>query len=222
MAAPSAPWSDNDRLLENLHRTTFAETSELEIDERLAAEDPEHEESMEFHRLNRERCSETAVAILKLLELLVPSDRISRSSAMSAGFQIFVLLWLLQSSKGDIGRMSMSGIAEKVGCSRALLSYYAKRFEKVLGFHGRGMKGKEASDSFIESSRRGWDTRRRRKAGLTDTAPVHVGLEEIEQPTADKMPRRFELEDEQEISADADGYSFDERRREYDLEESDI
>jgi hypothetical protein len=221
MPSPIAPWQTRDGFLETIHRTDFTETSELEIDERLAAEDPEHEDSIEFRRLNRERCSETAEAMMKLLELLVPSDRISRSSAMSAGFQIFVLLWLLQSSKGEIGSMSMSGIAEKVGCTRALLSYYAKRFEKVLGFHGRGMKGKQASESFIESSRRGWDTRRRRKAGLPDPAPVHVGLEEIDR-TADKTPRHFEFDDEQEISVEAEGFSFDQRRREYDLEDSDI
>jgi hypothetical protein len=221
MAAPIAPWQARDGFLETIHRTTFSETSQLEIDERLAEEDPEHEDSIEFRRLNRDRCSESAEAMLKLLEIMVPSDRFSKASATAAGFQIFVLLWLLQSSKGDIGSMSMAAIAEKVGCTRALLSFYAKRFEKVLGFHGRGMKGKQASESFIESSRRGWETRRRRKAGLPDPAPVHVGLEEIDR-TADNAPRRIEFEDEQEISADAEGFSFDRRGREYDLDESDI
>jgi hypothetical protein len=221
MAALIAPWQARDAILENIHRTTFSETSELEIDGRLAEEDPEHEDSIEFRRLNRERCSESAEAMLKLLELMVPSGRITRASATAAGFQIFVLLWLLQSGKCGVGEISMASIAEKLGCSRALLSFYAKRFEKTLGFHGRGMKGKEASESFIESSRRGWETRRLRKAGLPDPEPVHVGLEEIDR-TADNAPRRIEFEDEQEISADAEGFSFDRRGREYDLDESDI
>jgi hypothetical protein len=222
MAVPSSPWEARDAILEQNHRTSFEETSALEIDERLAQEDPEHEESLEFFRLNRGRCSEAAEAMLKLLELLIPNKgKINTSTPSSLGFQVIVLLWLLQSSKGDIGRMSMAAIAEKAGCTRALLSHYAKRFERVLGFHGRGMKGKEASESFHESSRRGWETRRR-KAGQADPAPVHVGLEEIDSPTAYRTPRRFELEDEQEIATDAEGFSFDQERHGYDPDESDI
>jgi hypothetical protein len=218
---PKSAWEDNDRLIENLHRTTFEDTAELEIDERLAQEDPDHEDSLEFRRLQhgRERISETSEAMLRLLEIMMPGKPISRATVQSAGNQVLVLLWLLQSGKGDIGRMSMAAIAEKIGCTRALLSFYAKRFEKVLGFHGRGMKGKEASESYIESARRGWETRRMREAGEPD--PVFVGVEEIDR-TADNSPRRFELEDEEERLVESDGFSFDQERREYDLEESDI
>ncbi|MFZ0436272.1 MAG: hypothetical protein WAL87_09940 [Chthoniobacterales bacterium] len=219
---PESPWEARDAILEQNHRTSFEETSAIEIDERLAQEDPEHEESLEFFRLNRGRCSEAAEAMLKLLELLMPNKgKFNTSTPSSLGFQVIVLLWLLQSSKGDLGRMSMAAIAEKVGCTRALLSHYAKRFERVLGFHGRGMKGKEASEAFFESSRRGWETRRR-KAGQADPAPVHVSLEEIDAPTAYRTPRRFELEDEQEISADSEGFSFDSHPRENDHDAADI
>jgi hypothetical protein len=215
---PRSPWEARDAILERNHRTSFDETSAIEIDQRLAAEDPEHEDSIEFHRFNRERCSEIAYAMRTLLEIMIPSEKISNASATAAGFQVFVLLWLLQSSKGDIGRMSMAAIASKVGCTRALLSHYAKRFEKVLGFHGRGMKSKEASEIFVESSRRGWETRRR-KSAPKDPSKIGSGIEETD-PTADPAPRRFELEDEEEISADAEGFSFDQDGREYDLEES--
>lgn len=218
----STPWQARDGFLETIHRTTFEETSALEIDERLAAEDPEHEESVEFRRFNRERCSETAEAMRRLLEVMVPDRSLSKLSTSAAGNQVIVLLWLLQSNKCNIGSMSMASISEKIGCTRALLSFYAKRFEKIFGFHGRGMKGKEAAENFIESSRRGWETRRRRKANKDATAepaPVRVGLEEIDR-TANNSPRRFELEDEQEIEVESDGFSFDQERREYDLEES--
>lgn len=219
---PESPWEARDAILEQNHRTSFEETSAIEIDERLAQENPEHEESLEFFRLNRGRCSEAAEAMLKLLELLMPEKgRILPSTPSSLGYQVLVLLWLLQSTKGDIGGMSMAAIAEKAGCTRALLSHYAKRFERLLGFHGRGMKGKEASETFFESSRRGWETRRR-KADQSDPAPVHVGLEEIDSPTAYRTPRRFELEDEQEISADAEAFSFDSHPRENDHDAADI
>ena len=218
---PETPWEARDAILEQNHRTTFEDTAELEIDERLAQEDPDHEDSLEFRRLQhgRERISETSEAMLRLLEIMMPGKSLSRATTQAAGNQVLVLLWLLQSGKGEIGRMSMAAIAEKIGCTRALLSFYAKRFERILGFHGRGMKGKEASESYIESSRRGWETRRRREAGEQD--PVFVGLEEIAR-TADNSPRRFELEDEEERLAEADGFSFDHERRGYDLEESDI
>lgn len=216
------PWEAHEALLEKNHRTTFEETSAIEIDERLAAEDPEHEESIEFRRINRERCSEAAEGLLRLLEILIPEGgRISPMTPASIGSQVLVLLWLLQSSAGDIREMSMAAIAEKIGCTRALLSFYAKRFERVLGFHGRGMKGKEASESYVESARRGWETRRKRRsktAATSEPEPIPVGIEEI-QRMADRAPRRFELEDEQEIDADADGFSFDHRRREYEIEE---
>lgn len=220
----SNPWEARERYLESIHRTTFDATAELEIDERLAQEDPDHEDSIEFRRNEqaREKCSDTAEAMLRLFEIMVPDRMITKATALAAGNQVLVLLWLLQSGKGEIGRMSMAAIAEKLGCTRALLSYYAKRFERALGFHGRGMKGKEAAKSYVASSLRGWETRRRRKANKDATAepaPVHVGLEEIDR-TADNSPRRFELEDEQEIEAESDGFSFDQERREYDLEDS--
>lgn len=215
---PESPWEARDAILENNHRTSFEETSAIEIDERFAEEDPDHPDSIEFRRINRERCSEIAQVMKVLLEIMVPDRALSKMSTSAAGNQVIVLLWLLQSSKCDIATMSMATISEKIGCTRALLSYYAKRFEKVFGFHGRGMKGKEASESFIKSSRRGWETRRRRKASTTDPAPVNVGLEEIDPHTADRAPRRFELEDEQEIDASAEGFSFDSGPRKYDSE----
>ncbi len=218
---PESPWEARDAILEQMHRTSFEETAGLEIDERLALENPEHEDSKEFFRLNRDRCSEAAEGLLKLLEILLPSGSLKASTPTSVGNQAIVLLWLLQSSKANIGEMSMASIAERIGCTRALLSFYAKRFERVLGFHGRGMKGKEASEIFVESSRRGWETRRR-NAGKADPAPVDERKNEVEPPTADRAPVRLELEDEQEINADSDGFSFDAGRREYDLEDSAI
>jgi len=162
MRSPT-PWEALDAIAEQRLSTTFEETAQVEIDRKLALENPDHEDSKEFSIINRERCSELAETMLLLLERITPDRGLCRSSAIATGRQIFVLLWLLQSSKNEIATLSMAEIATKLGCTRALLSFYAKRIEKVFGFHGRGMKGKEASKSFVESAHRGWETRRSRE-----------------------------------------------------------
>jgi DNA-binding MarR family transcriptional regulator len=158
-------WKTQEYIIDQKKRTSFEETSLLEIDQRFAEENPDHPDSREFFAINRERCSELAEALLRLIEPMIPSQRISSSGAQAAGRQMYVLLWLLQSGKNDIGKLSMADIALKLGCTRSLLSNYAKRIEARFGYHGRGMKGKEASKVYLESSRRGWETRRKRQHG---------------------------------------------------------
>jgi hypothetical protein len=96
---------------------------------------------------------------MRIIESVLPDDRITRSTSESIGHKILVLAWGLQSSKSDIQELSLSELADLTGKTRALFSHYAKEWEAMFGIHFRGMKGQETSEVFRESANRGWKKR---------------------------------------------------------------
>jgi hypothetical protein len=157
---PSPDPSARDYFLLNAGATDFPFN---DIDRRLIDENPDHPDAQQLATiLKREaRCSVGGEIILKLLEVMLPSANLSQATPQAIGLKVLTILWMLQTTKQGLGSMSLAQIASKVGVTRAILSHWAKRFEKDLGgFHSRGMKGVLASQSFVESSKRGWKTRR--------------------------------------------------------------
>jgi hypothetical protein len=98
-----------------------------------------------------------------LIDTLIP-PRITKSSPQMIGLKVLALGWMIGSGKGQIGSKSQSQIADKLGVTRAILSFWVRHFEKSLGFHGRGQKATAAVESYREASGRGWATRRERIA----------------------------------------------------------
>jgi hypothetical protein len=133
-------------------------------------DDPEAQEILENHEFtSREGVSGNV--LLKTLEALIPErDEKGKSfgtlnSAMpqAIGVRVLTLLHMLQSSRCELGAISMNEIAKKTGLSRAIYCHWAKHFERIWGIHSRGMKGVEASKIYKQTAKEGWETRRKNK-----------------------------------------------------------
>ena len=228
MSKSENPWAKADFHLENLAHTTFAETSQMEIDARLAAEAPDHPDSVELRRLLREseRSSEIATVLLLAFEMLLPRDQdLCETTARVAGYKAVTLLWMLQSQKGNLADYSLSHISKRLKVTRSLLSHYARGWNRATGLRSRGQKRVGTLSAYRESGIKGHATRRAKKAGLpvTDPAPVFVSLDQVDVPPGTST-RPFYLDDESDQHENcADGYSFDHHGREYDLpDDSDL
>jgi hypothetical protein len=158
---PKSPHEDRDWILDNADHTHFDHD---EIDRRLV-DDGDIEAAAELRDVweREQKCSDAGEVLLRLVDLLIPS-RITKSSGQMIGLKVLALGWMIGSGKGGIGEKSQSQIAEKLGMSRAIFSFWVRHFEKSLGFHARGQKATEAVESYREASGRGWATRRERIA----------------------------------------------------------
>lgn len=142
-----------------------------DMDERFAVGNPDHPESKQILESLRyaSKSGEAGDVLLKTLELCIPSHDDngkafgSLNSAMpqAIGVRVITLLWMLQSYKCEIGNKSMNELAGQIGVSRAIMSYWAKRFEEMYGIHARGMKGQETSEVYKQTVQEGWKTRRK-------------------------------------------------------------
>jgi len=157
----------HDWLVEESHPTL---PSFDEIDRRLIEEAPDHEDSIVVaHALDHEaRCSEAGEAVIRVLELIVPSGGITKSTPQTMGVRALCLLWAIGSTKHDIGSKSMAELADRTGISRAIYSHWIRTYERQLGMHCRGQKSVTGSAVYAESSIRGWETRRRKKTAPDD------------------------------------------------------
>jgi hypothetical protein len=161
---PKSPYEDRDWLLDNANPNHFDHD---EIDRKLADEDPSHPDSVELRRLLRqsERSSEVATAVLLILQMCLPSnesrsDGISERSVRVAGIKLVTLLWMLRSERMGLHQIGQTQIAEKIACTRALVSFYARFWNRATGLRCRGQKRAGASDSYRAAARRGWAKRR--------------------------------------------------------------
>ncbi len=161
-------------MLDQLAVTDFSSAQD-EIDARLAADAPDHPDSVELRRLLREseRASEVATALLLVLELCLPLtervDKISDRSARVAGTKLITLLWMLRSEKLELARIGQSQIADGLGCTRALISHYTRFWNKATGLRCRQQKLASASESYRAASARGWAKRRGEEIESSDT-----------------------------------------------------
>jgi hypothetical protein len=162
---PTAPYEDRDWLLDNANPVHFDHDV---IDRKLADENPSHPDCVELRRLLRqsERSSEVATALLLILQMCLPSneggkgDGISERSIRVAGIKLTTLLWMLRSERMGLDRIGQTQIAEKIGCTRALVSFYARYWNRATGLRCRAQKRAGASDSYRAAARRGWAKRR--------------------------------------------------------------
>jgi hypothetical protein len=67
---------------------------------------------------------------------------------------------MLRSEKMNLARIGQSQIAEGIGCTRALISHYARFWNKATGLRCRQQKLASASDSYRAASAKGWAKRR--------------------------------------------------------------
>jgi len=145
------------------------------VDQHLLAEhDPETEETERLKAdWEREGRSSASADLLKLtLESLLPANGFGGATSKALGLRCICLLWMLQSERHDLGSRSLAEIAEGLGVSRAIMSFHVRSLEEQLGFfHARGQKAVEARESYQESVRAGWETRRE-KHGKTGRKPA--------------------------------------------------
>lgn len=161
MTTPKNSWEAHDALLEKSSVTSF-DPAQDEIDARLAADAPEHPDSIELRRIlqRSERSSEVATAMLLILEMCLPDGLVAPSSPKIIGLRVIALLHLLQSSRAGIGGVSMATLARKLKVTRALISHYARFWNRATGIRARGQKLAGSSESFRAGAMRGWNTRR--------------------------------------------------------------
>jgi hypothetical protein len=155
-------WATRDWILERAAVTDFT-PSQDEIDARLASESPAHPDSIELRRIlsQSSRSSEVSTALLLVLQMLLPTDNsLGEATPRHIGLRALVLLWLLRSERLDFANVTMSQIAGRVGCTRALLSHYARYWNRATGLRCRMQKRAGASDSYRAAARRGWAKRR--------------------------------------------------------------
>ncbi|MCE9588372.1 MAG: hypothetical protein K8R57_08670 [Verrucomicrobia bacterium] len=147
-----------------------------EIDRNLLEEfDPQTPETERLKQdWKREGRSSASSDLLKqTLESLLPVN-LSGSTAQSLGLRCVCLLWMLQSDRHDLGRRPLSEIAKQLKVSRAILSFHVRSLEEQLGFfHARGQKAVLARESYKESVRTGWETRRAVHGTTGRKAPMH-------------------------------------------------
>jgi hypothetical protein len=174
MATTPLPWAARDAV----HEKTLTEDFSTEaIDCNLADEDPSHPDSVELRRLMRqsERSCEVSTAVLLILQMCLPSNEggkgegISERSIRVAGIKLTTLLWMLRSERMGLDRIGQTQIAEKIGCTRALVSHYARFWNKTTGLRCRMQKREGASDSYRAASKKGWAKRRGEEIESTDT-----------------------------------------------------
>lgn len=194
MSTPAERWKAHDAHLEQSATTDFTQAQE-EIDARLAADAPEHPDSIELRRIlqQSERASEVATAMLLILEMALPGEAsISPRTARQIGYRVIVLLHLLQSSRAGIGSVGMATLARKLSVTRALLSHYARFWNKATGLRARGQKMAGTSEEYRAGAKRGWIKRR----GL----PVEDAMEH--QHIAESFPQAEKESDDEELQAD--------------------
>jgi hypothetical protein len=148
-----------------------------EIDRLLLAEhDPETQETKKLKAdWDREGRSSASSDLLKLtLEALLPSNHFGAGTSKAMGLRCICLLWMLQSDRHDMGSRSLADLAKDLKVSRAILSFHVRSLEEQLGFHhARGQKAVEARESYKESVKAGWQTRRVKYGGTGRKAPMH-------------------------------------------------
>jgi hypothetical protein len=117
------------------------------------------------------RSSASSDLLKQTLESLLPVN-LSGSTAQSLGLRCVSLLWMLQSERHDLGSRPLAEIAKQLKVSRAIMSFHVRSLENQLGFfHARGQKAVEARESYKESVKAGWETRRE-KHGRTGRKPA--------------------------------------------------
>jgi hypothetical protein len=159
--------------LQNITKIEFKDTAQNEIDQRLIEEDPDHPDSIELRRLfqQSERASEIATALLLTLELCIPKPShrrgisLSENTARIAGTKLITLLWMLRSESYDLAHISQSTIAKSLGTTRALISFYARFWNKATGLRCRQQKLSSASEVYRAAAIKSWQ---RRKGPATD------------------------------------------------------
>jgi hypothetical protein len=178
-------WDAYQAFIEKTCATDFSSAQD-EIDSRLAADAPDHPDSVELRRLLREseRSSEVATALLLVLELCLPSlgnnaIKMSEKVVRVAGTKLITLLWMLRSERLNLARIGQTQIAEGLGCTRALVSHYARFWNKATGLRCRQQKLASASDAYRAASARGWATRRGEVTNSED-ALDHTGEDRSE------------------------------------------
>ena len=195
------PWAKRDAVHEKTLSEDFS-TAQGEIDARLADEDPNHPDSVELRRLMREseRSSEVANALMLILQMCLPSsetrgDGISERSIRVAGIKLVTLLWMLRSERMGLDRIGQTDIAEKIKCTRALVSHYARFWNRATGLRCRMQKREGASDSYRAASVKGWRKRRGEEIESTD-ALDHAGPSPCETFRDDDDDQDFNCDDD--------------------------
>jgi len=147
------------------------------VDRHLLEEcDPETEETQRLKAdWQREGRSSASSDLLKLtLESLLPANGFGGATSKALGLRCICLLWMLQSDRHDLGSRSLAEIAEELGVSRAIMSFHVRSLEEQLGFfHARGQKAIEARESYQQSVKAGWQTRREKHGETGRKPPLH-------------------------------------------------
>ena len=163
---PASVHEGHDFAVEELVPTQFPYDS---VDRALIEDDPDGLAARELSEAwaREEKSGQGAEILLRLVEMLLPNN-LQKGSHRGIGTKVICLAWMLQSSKGGIGEKSLKDIAATLGVTRALLSYFVRRYEDTLGMHARGQKLSSSVPSYETSAHTGWKTRRANAAKKSD------------------------------------------------------
>lgn len=155
---------------QELHRQLVEESQPShfnfdEVDRLLIQADPDGEGAKEMRAIweDEERCSVKGEILHRFIEAVIP-DNVGIGSCQSIGLRVIALAWMIGVQKGNIASRALADIAKDSEVTRAILSYWVRRYEEAFGIHARGQKRKGSIESYRECVHRGWETRRARKA----------------------------------------------------------
>jgi hypothetical protein len=99
-----------------------------------------------------DRLPDEALTVLeRLIELLLPAGiHGTAAEVRTAGIRVLVLAWML--GRGAHASRPLAAIADEIGCTRACLSWHARRIEVATGVHCRGQKGTHAVATYRASA----------------------------------------------------------------------
>jgi hypothetical protein len=91
-------------------------------------------------------------------EWLSPS-RLDKASVHNVGMRVLALLWIV--NRGACREMRQRELAERIGCTRAAISWNVCKLARSLGIRVRGMRSETTAEANRTAAHRTW---RKRKA----------------------------------------------------------
>lgn len=105
-------------------------------------------------------------------EWLSPS-RLDKACVHHLGMRVLALLWMV--NRGACREMRQSELAERIGCTRAAVSWNVCKLARSLGVRVRGMRSETTAEANRRAAQRTW--RRRRAVHCSPSqAPVNAQI----------------------------------------------
>ena len=94
-------------------------------------------------------------------EWLSPS-KLNKACVHNVGMRVLALLWMV--NRGACREMRQQELAERIGCTRAAVSWNVCKLARSLGVRVRGMRSETTAEANRRAAQRTWPARRIAKA----------------------------------------------------------